>query len=225
MTPLFAGVTRMKYYRFLPYNLAAAVVWAVAYSLVGYAFGQYWDELLAVARSVGYGVVGLVVLVLARLPPQTTLRTPRRRGQSRPHATRRSGRSIVPRSLSNLRLALVHAGPRRESRRSSGRAGPARPSRRTPGATEESRARRGRRGAPQSRAVRAARGRWWCPRSPGRRRRCRPGRGRRHRRAPSWPRGRSLRRSRSCGQRECTSGVAAASMASWMPTPKAAIPA
>jgi len=64
MTPLFAGVTRMKYYRFLPYNLAAAVVWAVSYSLVGYIFGQYWGELLAIAKSLGYGVVALVVLAL-----------------------------------------------------------------------------------------------------------------------------------------------------------------
>ncbi|HET7272985.1 MAG TPA: DedA family protein [Rubrobacter sp.] len=64
MTPLFAGVTRMKYYRFLPYNLAAGVVWAVAYSLVGYVFGQYWGELLAVAKSLGYGVVALVFLTL-----------------------------------------------------------------------------------------------------------------------------------------------------------------
>ena len=64
MTPLFAGVTRMKYYRFIPYNLAAAGVWAVTYSLVGYVFGQYWTELLAVAKSFGYGVVGLVGLVL-----------------------------------------------------------------------------------------------------------------------------------------------------------------
>jgi membrane protein DedA with SNARE-associated domain len=63
MTPLFAGVTRMRYYRFLPYNLAAGVVWAVAYSLVGYVFGQYWDELLGVARSLGYGVVAIVALV------------------------------------------------------------------------------------------------------------------------------------------------------------------
>ena len=63
MTPLFAGVTRMRYYRFLPYNLAAGVVWAVAYSLVGYVFGQYWDELLAVARSLGYGIVAIVALV------------------------------------------------------------------------------------------------------------------------------------------------------------------
>src|ERR671920_2478363 len=63
MTPLFAGVTRMKYYRFLPYNLAAGVVWAVTYSLVGYVFGQYWDELLGVARSLGYGVVAIGALV------------------------------------------------------------------------------------------------------------------------------------------------------------------
>jgi membrane-associated protein len=64
MTPLFAGVSRMKYVRFLPYNLSAAVVWAVAYSLVGYVFGQYWDELLTVAKSLGYGVVVLVALAL-----------------------------------------------------------------------------------------------------------------------------------------------------------------
>jgi membrane-associated protein len=64
MTPLFAGVSRMKYHRFLPYNLSAVIVWAVAYSLVGYIFGQYWDELLAVARSLGYGVIALVALML-----------------------------------------------------------------------------------------------------------------------------------------------------------------
>ena len=64
MTPLFAGVTRMKYYRFLPYNLAAVTVWAVAYSLVGYVFGQYWSELLSVAKTFGFGIVALVVLAL-----------------------------------------------------------------------------------------------------------------------------------------------------------------
>jgi membrane-associated protein len=64
MTPLFAGVSRMKYYRFLPYNLSAAVVWAVAYSLIGYIFGQYWDELLAIAKSFGYSVVAVVALAL-----------------------------------------------------------------------------------------------------------------------------------------------------------------
>lgn len=64
MTPLFAGVSRMRYYKFLPYNLSAAAVWAVAYTLVGYAFGSYWSDLLAVAKSFGYGIVALVILVL-----------------------------------------------------------------------------------------------------------------------------------------------------------------
>ncbi len=67
MTPLFAGVTRMGYFRFVPYNVAAALVWAVVYSLVGYVFGQYWGELLAVARSFGYTIVALVVLVVLAL--------------------------------------------------------------------------------------------------------------------------------------------------------------
>ena len=64
MTPLFAGVSRMTYYRFLPYNLSAAAVWAVAYTLVGYAFGAYWSDLLAVAKSFGYSIIALVVLVI-----------------------------------------------------------------------------------------------------------------------------------------------------------------
>lgn len=63
-TPLFAGLSRMKYYKFVPYNLSAVIVWAVAYGTVGYLFGQYWNELLEVARSVGFGVVAVVVLSL-----------------------------------------------------------------------------------------------------------------------------------------------------------------
>src|SRR4028118_1534494 len=79
MTPLFAGVTRMKYYRFVPYNVGAAAVWSVVYSLIGYVFGQYWTELLAVAKSFGYGVIRLAVLVLLAYP----LRRPSQTGNGR----------------------------------------------------------------------------------------------------------------------------------------------
>jgi membrane-associated protein len=78
MTPLFAGVTRMSYHRFIPYNVAAGCVWAVAYSLIGYVFGQYWGELLAVAKSFGLGVVAILVLVLLAYLLQ---RRYRRRGE------------------------------------------------------------------------------------------------------------------------------------------------
>jgi membrane-associated protein len=65
MTPLFAGVSRMKYYHFLPYSLAATTTWALLTATVGYIFGQYWNELLAIARSVGYGFVVFVLLFIA----------------------------------------------------------------------------------------------------------------------------------------------------------------
>jgi membrane protein DedA with SNARE-associated domain len=52
----------MRYYKFLPYSLAATITWALFTGTVGYVFGEYWDELLAVARSVGYGFVALVAL-------------------------------------------------------------------------------------------------------------------------------------------------------------------
>jgi membrane protein DedA with SNARE-associated domain len=74
MTPLFAGVSKMKYYKFFPYNLSAAAVWAVAYTLVGYVFGAYWGHLLAVAKSFGYGIVTLVVVALGALLMRRLLR-------------------------------------------------------------------------------------------------------------------------------------------------------
>jgi membrane-associated protein len=80
MTPLFAGVSKMKYYKFLPYNLSAVAVWAVAYTLVGYAFGAYWSDLLAVATSFGYGIVALVILTLTAYLIRRHLR---RRGPSK----------------------------------------------------------------------------------------------------------------------------------------------
>src|SRR4028118_259082 len=83
MTPLFAGVTRMGYFRFVPYNVAAALVWAVVYSLIGYVFGQYWSELLAVAKSFGFSVVALVILVIVAF-------VLRRRSQRKP-ATKSGG--------------------------------------------------------------------------------------------------------------------------------------
>ena len=65
MTPLFAGVSQMQYRYFLPYSLAATMAWAIVAATVGYVFGQYWNELLAIARSVGYGFIAFVALLVA----------------------------------------------------------------------------------------------------------------------------------------------------------------
>lgn len=65
ITPLFARVSHMKYRRFLPYSLVSATIWAIVGATIGYVFGEYWGELLAVARSVGYGFVALVAFIVA----------------------------------------------------------------------------------------------------------------------------------------------------------------
>lgn len=64
MTPLFAGVSRMKYYKFLPYSLTATTLWALASGTVGYIFGEYWSDLLSVAQNIGYGFVAFVALLV-----------------------------------------------------------------------------------------------------------------------------------------------------------------
>lgn len=61
---LFAGMSRMKCYRFVPYYLAAVTVWAIVYTLVGHVFGEYWDALLSIAKTFGYGIAALVILAL-----------------------------------------------------------------------------------------------------------------------------------------------------------------
>jgi membrane-associated protein len=55
-------------------------VWAVAYTLVGYVFGSYWGKLLTVAKSFGYGIVVLVVLVLGAILLRRLLRRRQRKG-------------------------------------------------------------------------------------------------------------------------------------------------
>jgi membrane-associated protein len=65
MTPFFAGVSQMKYGSFLPYSLAATATWALTSAILGYAFGEYWNELLVIARNVGYGFVALLILFMA----------------------------------------------------------------------------------------------------------------------------------------------------------------
>jgi membrane-associated protein len=82
MTPLFAGVSRMKYYYFLPCNVSAGIVWAVAYTLVGYVFGQYWERLLETAKDVGLGFVALVALFIVLYVLRRRSRRNRRKGEN-----------------------------------------------------------------------------------------------------------------------------------------------
>lgn len=43
MAPFVAGMSRMPYRRFAPYNIAGGVLWSLAFTLLGYFFGQSWQ--------------------------------------------------------------------------------------------------------------------------------------------------------------------------------------
>jgi membrane-associated protein len=60
--PLCAGVVKIRYRRFLAFDILAISIWAVTISTLGYLFGQYWRTILEVLRWAGLAALILIVL-------------------------------------------------------------------------------------------------------------------------------------------------------------------
>src|SRR5437763_14019594 len=60
---LSAGMTRMKYLRFLGYELVAATLWNVAFCLLGYLLATEIDRLQMLIERVGWVLFGVLVLL------------------------------------------------------------------------------------------------------------------------------------------------------------------
>ncbi|MDQ6650413.1 MAG: DedA family protein [Actinomycetota bacterium] len=69
VTPALAGLSRLPYRRFLPFNAAGALVWGVGFTLVGYLAGAGYAKVEKVAGRASLGVFGLLVVgfVLVRV--------------------------------------------------------------------------------------------------------------------------------------------------------------
>jgi membrane-associated protein len=63
--PFTAGAGRMSYLRFLAFDIPAIIVWATGISIFGYYFGRNLSFIDKVLSRFGYGVLALLVLVLA----------------------------------------------------------------------------------------------------------------------------------------------------------------
>jgi membrane protein DedA with SNARE-associated domain len=63
---LFAGAARMPWLTFVAYNMAGAILWAVAIALLGFFFGQSWELLHRWLGRAGL-IVGLAVLLVVLL--------------------------------------------------------------------------------------------------------------------------------------------------------------
>ncbi len=64
LAPFVAGASGMAARRFLPATIAAAGVWAVACSLLGYVFWNSLDEAVAIARNGSLAIGALVALTV-----------------------------------------------------------------------------------------------------------------------------------------------------------------
>ena len=60
---LSAGMTRMKYLRFLGYELVAAALWNVTFCLLGYLLATEIDRLQVLIQRVGWVLFGVLVLL------------------------------------------------------------------------------------------------------------------------------------------------------------------
>jgi membrane protein DedA with SNARE-associated domain len=90
IVPPAAGVSRMEYRRFLPWSVAAAILWGTGSALAGYAIGRNSERLSRFGERFSLGILVLVV-VLAGL---YFLR--RRLGKKRRRRRRGAIRRTVP---------------------------------------------------------------------------------------------------------------------------------
>jgi len=63
---LFAGAARMPWAKFVVYNMAGAILWAVAIALLGFFFGQSWELLHRWLGRAGL-IVGFALLLIVLL--------------------------------------------------------------------------------------------------------------------------------------------------------------
>lgn len=63
--PFTAGAGKMSYARFLAFDIPAIMVWAAGITIFGYYFGRNLSFIDKVLSRFGYGVLALVVLIVA----------------------------------------------------------------------------------------------------------------------------------------------------------------
>jgi membrane protein DedA with SNARE-associated domain len=90
---LSAGMTRMKYLRFLGYELVAAALWNTAFCLLGYLLAAEVDRLQVLIERAGWVILGVLVLLL--IAWRFFRQRMRRRMQQKRRKARRRDRSAV----------------------------------------------------------------------------------------------------------------------------------
>jgi membrane protein DedA with SNARE-associated domain len=85
---LSAGAARMRYTRFLGFELVAALIWSSAYCAVGYLIGSEFDRILVIFERAGWAA--LAVLAVALVGWVVVRRRASAARRARRHARRRA---------------------------------------------------------------------------------------------------------------------------------------
>lgn len=80
--PLWAGIGKMPYARYVAYDIPGICLWTGVFMTVGYLFGEHWETIDKVINYLGWGLLALAAVVVAVV----FLVSRRRRSRGRPPA-------------------------------------------------------------------------------------------------------------------------------------------
>ena len=110
MVPTIAGLSRMPYRRFLPWNVLGGLVWAPGFVLLGFLAGGSYHQVAEWAGRASAVLLTLVVLVVGMVLGARAV--VRREGAVRTWARRQAERPAVARVLVRFERQLAYVGRR-----------------------------------------------------------------------------------------------------------------
>ena len=110
MVPTLAGLSRMPYRTFLPWNVAGALVWGPGFVLLGYAAGGSYHKVAEWSGRAGAVLLALVLVVVALIVGARAV--VRREGAVRTWARTQAERPLLVRLRARFERQLSYVGRR-----------------------------------------------------------------------------------------------------------------
>jgi membrane protein DedA with SNARE-associated domain/membrane-associated phospholipid phosphatase len=108
MAPFIAGASRMRFRRFMPYDVVSAGIWATTFCLVGYLFWRSFDQVVTIAKRGAFALGAVIALVVGGIALYRYLRVPANRERAAAWIDERSERPPLRQVAAVLRPLNAH---------------------------------------------------------------------------------------------------------------------
>jgi membrane protein DedA with SNARE-associated domain/membrane-associated phospholipid phosphatase len=118
LAPFIAGASRLRFRRFIPYDVVSAGLWATTFCLVGYLFWQSFDRVVTIAKQGAFALGAVIAVVVGAIALYRYLRVPANRERARAWIDERSQRPPlrqVARVLRPLNARVIQPVARRSA--------------------------------------------------------------------------------------------------------------